>query len=221
MLKQIKDFPNKTTSLDSDFLIMQNPITNETYKITKANLFSASTVNSKICTFLNNGDPNGVLYWLGTQKGLAAWNNPIAAGYLAVTMSSIFNGNVATFGNVSLLGNRVAESGVATANIANQSVRFDLNSQKLICNAYSIRGRNSNTNEIRNWKLQASNDSSTWVDIDSVANTSLANSTWYSKSISGQTIAYRFFRILSTGVDSGGANILAFDEFEIYGTLQG
>ncbi|HYX19069.1 MAG TPA: hypothetical protein VE944_32905 [Nostoc sp.] len=221
-MPQIKDIAiTKTIAGNADFLVMQSP-SGETYKITKSDLLGGSSSSTtKILTYSSNGDANGVFYWLGTQKGLAAWGNPISAGQVAVTMSSIFNNDSTTHGNGSLLANRLPGTGVATTNTASQNIKFGLNGKKLICTNYSIRGRSSTTNEIRNWKFQASNDSSTWVDLDSVVNTSLGSSTWYSKSISGQTIAYEFFRILSTGVDSGGANILAFDELELYGTLQG
>jgi hypothetical protein len=56
MLKQIKDIAIiKTAAENSDFLLMQNPITGETYRITKTNLLSGfSSINTLILDGVTN-----------------------------------------------------------------------------------------------------------------------------------------------------------------------
>ncbi len=121
-----------------------------------------------------------------------------------------------------MLVDRAANDAIATANIANSFLIIDLKTRKLQPNYYSIRARNFNANHLKNWKFQASNDYATWIDLDTRAlATALTSNQWFSAPINGQTTAYRFFRLLQTGLSSSADNVLTLGEIEMYGTLQG
>lgn len=71
----------KTVADDSDFLLMQNPTTRETYKITKADLLAGIS---------NNGSPSAIKL-IGTSFGASP---PYAAGS---DYTKAFDGNLSTY----------------------------------------------------------------------------------------------------------------------------
>jgi hypothetical protein len=73
-------------------------------------------------------DKNGLLYWLGTQKGTTPWQNPARAGWLTITMSSILNNRgltPATLANNSgMFGTCSTKWGVTTIGFSSTLVRI-------------------------------------------------------------------------------------------------
>eukprot|EP00660_Eupelagonema_oceanica_P001665 gene1665-2769_t len=51
----------------------------------------------KSCDFTQCGDKQGVLYWMGTRKGVAEWQNPGTSGEVEVCVSSITVGQPPMF----------------------------------------------------------------------------------------------------------------------------
>ncbi|MEH2322051.1 MAG: hypothetical protein V7K32_00310 [Nostoc sp.] len=219
-MPQIKDIAiTKSIARDDDFLIMQNPETGETYKITKGNLFAGfsgsgdgSSNNRHSLNFVSNGDASGLFYYLGTNKGTSNWINP-AGTSVNVTASSTEAGNP-----TSLIDRQGSEW--FSHPIANSWVSFAITSGKLLCNYYSIRSRATNTDYYpRNWKLQGSNDGATWIDLDIQVNNETLNavSQWLSLPVSSNT-SYSNFRIIQNGLDSSNADYFCLGEFELYGS---
>ena len=223
-MTQLKDVAiEKTSADDGDYLVLQNPATKETYKITKANFLKGVTTSSSNSSgssgsngvarnYVSNGDANGVFYYLGTIFGNTTWSNPANTNRLTVSASSVESGTVES------LTDRSDSTFYSNINAGNW-VQFSLGSSKLKCNYYSIKTRNTSDGYFpRNWKLQGSNDGSSWDDLDiQVNNTSLTNdSQWLSLPVSS-AVQYSTFRILSTGVTSSGYNYLVLGEVELYG----
>lgn len=218
-MPQIKDIEiTKITAGDSDLLVMQNPETGETYKITKANLLAGSsngggtpTPTETNFTYVRDGDTHGLFYFLGTQKNTIAWSNPYDNG-LIVTASSVSGGSLFQ------LCDR-ADGNFYSGNYNNSWVNFRLDSGKLLCNRYSIKSRTDNGYFLRSWKLQGSDDGSTWVDLDVQTNNTTVNSptTWLTLPVTA-TVGYSIFRLINTGNDSNGYNYLCLGEVELYGT---
>ncbi|MEH1874127.1 hypothetical protein [Nostoc sp.] len=214
---EIKDITiSQTTAKDTDYLVLQDPDSGLTYKITKANLLASSSngnnsSNQHSLTFANNGDSNGLFYYLGTNKGLSVWSNP-AGNILTVVASSTESGNA-----ISLVDRQNSEW--FSHPVANSWVSFGLVSGKLLCNYYSICSRANNTDYYpRNWALQGSNDNTTWIDLDVQINNQSLNSVsqWLSLPVNSNT-SYSNFRLLQNGLDSSNADYFCLGEVELYG----
>jgi len=177
-----------------------------------------------VLTYATDGDANGACYWVGTRRGTAAWTNPHTAGLLTVVISSPDGGTPPD------LVDRAANS-VSTGNAANSFVGIDLGSSAALrVNNYSIRNRSLyGTDNLRSWKLQGCNSVASnlpadwalasWTDLDTqVANTSIDTiNEWLTLPVTLTPVAYRYIRILQTGVNSSGGNHLCMGEFEFYG----
>lgn len=214
----------KTTAESGDYFIGIDS-TGTLYKISKADLLAglsssgggnnpSTGTTDKILTYSSDGDVNGLFYWLGTSKGVSPWVNPHSASLL-VTVSSI------GFGTAQSLCDR-ADTEFYTNNIPDSWAKFQILSGKLKCNYYSIRNRFRSDGDaqhsLRNWKLQGSNDDTTWVDLDAQINNTFLNtsSKWLSLSVFSTT-AYSYFRLLQNGANSNGVSHLCLGEIELYG----
>ncbi|MEH2157405.1 hypothetical protein [Nostoc sp.] len=227
----------KTVAANNDYVLMidSNDIP---YKITKANLLAGlsnddsdsgddtggddntgggnGTNNSTARTFITPGDTNGVFYFIGTSKNTTLWTNPTNKG-LEVTASSV-NGNSTSITPIDSMTDR-SNTEFSTYNFPNNWVSFYLGAgNSLVCNYYTIRTRLSPDYYPRNWVFQGSNDNINWINLDIQENNNTLNSInqWLAIPIIN-SIAYSYFRIYTTGLDSSGINALAIGEVELYG----
>ena len=212
---EIDDVPLQTVASDGDYLLLKDPQTKITYRITKADFLaglssSGSSASSVNLSFASDGDANGLFYYLGTGKRTKAWENPYNTGVL-LSASTI------GAGSLSYLCDR-QEGQFYTNNDTNGSITINVSPTKLKCNYYSLRNRNASDYYLRSWKLQGSNDNATWVDLDTQTNNTTLNSPsqWLSIPINSTT-AFSFFRLLETGVDSMGYHFICLGEIELYG----
>lgn len=171
-------------------------------------------------TWVSNGDINGVCYFRGTDNGAIAWTNPHTAGRVVVSRSSTLNGADADLVNRAIDYN-------TTDNNSGEWVRIDLGAgNQLVVTDYTLQnGSNAGFDHTpRNWKLQGSNDGSAWTDIDTrTNNTDIAFSSgaWAKFTLGSTPAAYRYLRVLATGVNNGGdaTEFLQVGEFEFYGSF--
>lgn len=176
---------------------------------------STTPTNStaKTLTYASDGDANGVCYWIGTNYGVEGWTNPHVSGRLICSLSSSFDGNDPP-GN---LVDRQNNQRPATQNAPNSWMMLDLGANKLICKYYSLKGRDAAADHLRSWRLQASNDNNSWLDLDTQTNNATINqNTWFSTGVNSTT-AYKYFRVLQTAANNGGTNIMSLGEWEFYG----
>jgi hypothetical protein len=170
-------------------------------------------------TFAYRGDfdTNGILYHLGTVSGAQPYQNPALRGAVTVTASSV-----------------AADSQPASAVAGRQTVRFttlaqpgswvqvDLGNLRVRPTNYTLRHYSSwDTEALRSWVLEGSNDASSWTALrthsnDTALNAKGATKTWDIESAPG---TYRYFRVRQTGLNSNNHHYLALSGFELYGVL--
>ena len=216
-MPKLNELPELTTLADDDLLLVWDKSANVTAKMQlstlKSFLGTTNTTSSTVkeLAYSLDGDNNGLCYFLGTSKSVAAWRNPQNID-LAVTASAIGAGSVE-----SLIDRQASE--FYTPSSADSWVKLTLFNGDLKCKYYSIRNRSSSDHYLRSWKLQGSNNDSNWVDIDvQINNTTLNNpSQWLSLPVT-TTSTYKQFRLLMTGQNSAGYSYLCIGEIELYGT---
>lgn len=168
--------------------------------------------------YSNSGtqDTNGIFYYFGTDFGTAAWTNPATASYITISTSGSPTGAVST------LVDRDTPSitQCVSVNTANNFFSFAL-PLFVILTGVLLRTRNTSTGHIRNWAIQGSNDNSAWTNIITYsANTTLNAAAQYAYfPISTSVTKYAYIRILHTGANSAGTNVIALSEVELYGYL--
>lgn len=170
-----------------------------------------------------NGDANGLLYLLATDLGASEWTNPHNSGAVVVTRSSGWSGST-----YQLVDRSTSGQEFFSANALGGWFAVDLLSAVVITD-YSLKSDSETGYKPRNWTLQGSNnvesnttagiEAATWVDLDVRTNDSTIQtgaSTWGHFVIPGTPAAYRWFRVILTGVESSGSYYLAVVEFELY-----
>jgi hypothetical protein len=181
--------------------------------------------------FVYSGTPFntcGVLYWIGTGEGARGYENPHGkGGGVVAAMSSIYEGE--------RCGNplRFVQHGVIrdanhnfTNGTPNSWMSVDLGASRLLAvNHYCLRPSSGmNGYEPRNWRLEGSNDNSTWTVLKNhtndqeIANQSRAVAAWAVTPPTDE--GFRYFRILQHGANAGGTNHLCCKGIELYGTLK-
>jgi hypothetical protein len=179
-------------------------------------------------TYASN-QADGVIGWLGTAGALRPWISPAAAaasdvpdvlGPSALIVSQINDQD----------GNRTAIKAVDhslndttgcshTQDTANAWWKMDFGSGHTITpTKFALVGRSSGGYHPRNWKVQGSNDNSSWTDLVAVTSAGPSDGTWYAVTISGSA-AYRYIRVYETGANSNGTNHLVIGDLEVWGTV--
>lgn len=177
------------------------------------------------------GDTNGLVYAIGTQFGAAAFSNPAQTSFASGTKIGTLRSS-SSAGSALDATNRLAEDTHAYG--AGSWWAWDFGAANAIKpSVYTIRNRNGDwyyLNIPRNWKLQGTNSvtewttsgigSATWVDLDvRTGDTGIPATSggWGTFTLTPPTTAYRFLRLLSTGLDSSGQDYFIFSEIEFYG----
>lgn len=172
---------------------------------------------------------NGIIAWLATAGGTKTFSNPATSGsgdvpdpFVAatVTVSQSSNQDGTRVANKALDHSLDASTGCShTTNSAGGWWKIDFGASHTVApTKVSLIGRSSGGTHPRNWKLQGSNDDSAWTDLLTVTGAGPNDSTWYSATVTGAA-AYRYLRILSTGVDSAGSNYLIIGDIEFWGVV--
>lgn len=189
--------------------------TTDLYTVPLSDLL-AGQVTFHDCIYSSDGDANGAFYFLGTDQGQAGWVNPQTGGFITVTASGILAGQ----GGLEVIVDRQA-SHFHTTNSAPAWIKADLQGCKLRLNTWSYRYRdNSTADSPVGLLLEASNDNSTWVTVDSRTGLTVVISGWLTFVVAGQTNYYRYFRLSVIQPNSSGNAYLTIGEFEIYGRLK-
>ena len=166
-------------------------------------------------------DDAGLLYFLGTNGGASAWQNPAKAGLVKVTSAA-----GSAIGNIKLdvtdRHNKDCATGTKkkdTELTIELPERFEL-SHYSIKHGYSS-ANPSGTGSLRNWELQGSNDGKAFTTImahvdDTSLNTGYATHTW---EVDTKGERFKFFRIQMTGPNSGsdGDYYITVCGLELYG----
>lgn len=159
----------------------------------------------------------GVLWTIGSRTG--EWKNPVLTGEVKVTASSVQKGKVPV-----LVEPTPRE--FWTNDVPSSWIAIDLRrDRRLRLHAYALRhGASFARDFLRSWVVQGSHDGrDSWVTLARVAgDDSLARSGAFAVhvwSVSPPREAYRHFRVLQTGHNSGKNNFLVLSGIELFGEL--
>lgn len=169
------------------------------------------------CTYQQNNDKNGVIYYIGTRGGRSNWVNPGARKWVLCDASSLMRDSTPAY---SLCG-RISVRCV-TQPLENSWMKIDLKNFYVVPTHYALRHYISwDTEALRNWILEASFDGHSWQTLrahrnDSALNHKGAVATW---ELRAKGAKYRCFRIRQIGVNSNKHYYLSCSGFEIYGDI--
>jgi len=168
--------------------------------------------------YVSDFDENGLLYWIGTSGKTKEYSNPAFDGKVEVSRSS---NDPSGKDDVRHAAGRDTRR-CLTNNRPGQWFMFDLKDYSIAPSYYSIQNWETGSHTLRNWELQASNDTQHWQTIKAHENdTSLkerkgATASWPIEPVDN---AFRYFRIYQTGKNSSGNHYLMLSGFEVYGTV--
>jgi hypothetical protein len=175
---------------------------------------SGNTEEGLALTHSNNGDTNGLIYYLGSNKLTNTFTNP-HPDYITMSTSGGHQDNPPI-----LVTDRSDDTVFISDNTANSYIQFFIKTGKLKPTHYSLKTNQLNFHCLRSWKLEANVDSaSNWEVLDTQSNnSSFGNDLWLTLPVSTSK-AYSFFRLTQTDVNSSGALILLLKEWEFYGVF--
>lgn len=162
-------------------------------------------------------DMEGIIHYLATQNGTRPFVNPVQEGTMNASASSLMSDSVPVR---AITGQDVVRC--VTKPIRNSWMQIDFENRSVRPTYYSLRHYNSwDTEALRYWVLEASNDGSNWTVIsthedDRSLNRKGAVHTW---AIPGVSQAYQFFHVRQTGRNSNNHFYLALSGIELYGEL--
>jgi len=165
-------------------------------------------------------DENGIMFFVGTQRKTAPYRNPALHGSVRVISTPLATEPIPSAPAWSIVGRDL----VRCVTKPMKGGYFIIDLVKVWCKPthYTLRHYASyDTEALRDWKLQGSNDGQKWTKLLShKKDTSLekkgATKTWVIPKVKK---TFRIFRILQTGENSNGHWYLALSGFEIYGKL--
>lgn len=177
--------------------------------------------------YSSDGDTNGAFYYIGSNGGVSGWVNPITNLFIGAVASS------STSNTISTLADRAATAFYVNA-MTNAFVGFDLGVTRVMAvKKYTIRSRSEASHNMKNWKLQGSNNvggtdataytNASWEDIDERVNdTFLINADAYHTYTSNinPSKRFRWIRILQNGLNHSNGEYLCLGEVELYGNLK-
>jgi hypothetical protein len=171
--------------------------------------------------YASNGDTNGLVSYLGTRGG--AFATPVDSSGAGTDLTVNVSG---TFGSQTMerAVNRVDDTGWASADVASSWYELDLKARRLIPNRYAIKSRTDAGHNPYSWAFEGSNDHSTWTSLDAKTTDPTFSPSGSKQNLWGTwtvttAVAYRYLRVRSTGVNTGGSNYFVLGEVEFYGTL--
>uniref|UniRef100_A0A6B2LC66 Potassium channel tetramerisation-type BTB domain-containing protein n=1 Tax=Arcella intermedia TaxID=1963864 RepID=A0A6B2LC66_9EUKA len=111
--------------------------------------------------YKENGDTNGLLYWIGTKKGTQAYSNPLSSKSIVVSTSHPFS-----WSNVEKVFSRTYENKPCGINGGKEPVWMKIS---LPCpfrlSHYTLWHGNAAGYALGRWVLEGSNDEKAWVTI--------------------------------------------------------
>jgi hypothetical protein len=180
-------------------------------------LFSQLSIAIQRCriTFTYSGtnyDDQGIVYWLGTNKGQNMWANPQVSGHITITtFPNLYEGYI-----WHIVNNKATDC-VYTDHNENSYYRLDFRPSKIRIRptAYTLGYANCST-YLRSWVLEGSNDDDKWDIVkEHVDDSTLVpnSATWKIES----QYDYSIFKIRMTGPSVHNNYYLVACGVEIYG----
>jgi len=167
--------------------------------------------------FVSAFDTNGILHYIGTRGGTAAYRNPHELGEVVSSASSAIFGAVERF----VQHAHAASVYNYTSNVPESWLAVDLGEgRSLVVDHYCLRSDNI-SQKLRNWELQGSPDGQTWQTLRahqndmSLSSQPMSTAAW---PVDARAQAFRHFRIQQMNVNSSGnRHNLTCAGIELYG----
>jgi hypothetical protein len=170
-------------------------------------------------------DTNGVLHWLGTNGGTTAYANPHTTGKVIVNSSSVFEGGAVEW----FIGHAPPPSSDTSRGVTNSCVDATGSfvtvqlPADIVLNRYTLRhGMNYKYHVLRNWNLSGSANGVDWVVLHQHVNDvslAAAPSSTASWDVNPDGLAFSHFRIIMTGPNFNGNQMLSMGGLELYGRV--
>eukprot|EP00729_Bicosta_minor_P012102 gene12102-biopygen30066 len=172
-------------------------------------------------------DGNGVLHWIGAGCGTKEYANPHGKpGGVVAKMSTVEDEGEGSTPSRFVEHAPLNEINY-TKDTANSWMSVDLGAGRhLAPDYYCLRhGWNNGAYRLFHWRLEGSNDDSTWTLLKTHANDQALPRQRYSTAswpieATADGASYRYFRIFQTGKSSGGEDYLMCAGIELYGLLR-
>jgi hypothetical protein len=199
-------------------------------KLARLQSFIPSYLQGKgtVFQYQSDLDENGFLFYIGSARKSAAWQNPASSGLVSVSCSSLLEDSVP---EAAVVGRSVVRC--VTKASKNSWFAVDLISCYLRPTHYTLRHYSSwDTECVRSWLFQGSKDGVAWVNLkahvnDPAISTAGGTHTWALDALSASnesanTMAvldeyFRVFRVLQTGKNSNDHHYLCVSGLELYG----
>jgi hypothetical protein len=216
--------------LDAVFLRGNNPVRRATLIWIDSTVgwidLDRATQNNWVIPFNSNTPTDGVIHWLGTNRGTQSWTNP-AGGSIQLLSSGI------GVGQINQLTDRTIQSWYTT-NIQNAWVAVDFRDLTVKIDNYSITGRTASSLQHfpRNWTLEGSNNvfdwtvaavnAATWTAIDVRTSDATINSEGQRYTLTANQSnanSYRYLRLRQSGLNSNNDTYFTICEIEFFGVV--
>lgn len=169
-------------------------------------------------------DENGLMFWLGRDRGRSPqWRNPALEPSRVVARCSELASLPASAPVSAICGRETVRCVTAAQPNMWMSVEL-LDGLRLMPDAYTLKHYSSwNTECLRNWRLEASNDMLNWVILSEHVNDPALEGKGSTATWKLQNLApggpWRCFRVLMTGQNSNKHDFLALSGLEFYGQV--
>lgn len=162
---------------------------------------------------------NGLLDWLGKDKGTTTWAHP------ETTRAYVATAQIST--NASLTSDNAIDQAIDTTSGRSHTTNADFMpwwyidfgaSNSVVCTRFGIIGQNHASNQPHRFGVYASVDGEHWTELYDSDGTNINQATWTSFAVS-DTTKYRYFMIRGNGLytDSSSNQYLILGDVEIWG----
>lgn len=173
------------------------------------------------CAWVDDKKAEGILYWLGTNRGTSpTYTSPIDTTVVAALSSTTYATAINAFARPIQSEGRVSCYIAAAETI--KTMALDFGTLKVCPTQYTCRSDSNDNYSMRNWALEGSNDGKVWVMLDNRVNdiSMAASNGLATYTIAPVTeTAYRHLRLNNTGANSRGDTNFMINGFEVYGSV--
>ncbi len=161
---------------------------------------------------------NGLLDWLGRNKGAGSWQHPeTSRGFVSTSQSSTLAGLGSDNGIDH--ANDTTSGRTHTQNVAFSWWMIDFGASNSVkVTRLGILGQNYHANQPKYYKYQGSINGVDWTDLNASGGSQIPPNGWESYTITDAT-RWRYIRVIfyNSPGDSSGQNYLILGDFEVWG----
>lgn len=158
----------------------------------------------------------GLIDAIGTNDGVDAYVNPSPS--IVTASQSTNQDGTRTADKAFDHSNTPGTSETHTTNVANSWWQVDFKDRRVALTRVGLWNRSGFDQHPQTFKIQGSEDGTSWTDLLTVSNPSSADGTWWTGEITSTTL-WSHVRVLQTGTNTAGANYLVLGEVEFWGEL--